>query len=99
MEGLKLLEEELGEKPFFGGDELGFVDVVLSFFACWFYTYEKYGGIDMEEERPKIMGWVKRCMAKPSFYNTIPQPNKLYEALVEFNSLENLKAKKGGEVE
>lgn len=92
-----MLEEELGEKLFFGGDELGFVDVALSFFAAWFYTYEKYGGIEMEEERPKIMGWVKRCMTRPSFYNTIPNPNKLYEALVEFRSLEHLNAMKGGD--
>lgn len=63
------------------------------------YTHEKYGGIEMEAERPKIMGWVKRCMTEPSFYDTIPNPHKLYEALVEFNSLENLNAKNGVEVD
>lgn len=52
-----LLEEELGERPLFGGDELGFVDVVLSHFACLGPT-----PVRNMEASPKIMGWVKRCM-------------------------------------
>ena len=46
---LKLLEVELGEKPYFGGYSLGFVDVALIPFACsWFYTYETFGNFNVE---------------------------------------------------
>ncbi|RWR82776.1 glutathione S-transferase 3-like protein [Cinnamomum micranthum f. kanehirae] len=40
---LKLLEGELEDMPFYGGKNLGYVDVVLVLFACWFYTYETDG--------------------------------------------------------
>ncbi|RWR73545.1 putative glutathione S-transferase parC [Cinnamomum micranthum f. kanehirae] len=76
---LKLLEEELGDKPFYGGKNLGYMDVVLVSFACWFYTYETEGNFSIENECPKIIGWVKRCMEKESVSKSLPDPHKVYE--------------------
>lgn len=36
----KQLEETLVDKPFYGGDTFGFVDVGLIPFHSWFYTFE-----------------------------------------------------------
>ncbi|XP_077242217.1 putative glutathione S-transferase parA [Tasmannia lanceolata] len=80
LENLKLFEEELKEKSYFGGDALGIVDVfLLSFAGCWFYTYEKFGNFSIEDECPKIMSWVKRCMEKESVSKSLPEPQKIYE--------------------
>ncbi|XWS27471.1 hypothetical protein CRYUN_Cryun26dG0117900 [Craigia yunnanensis] len=40
IESLKLLEGKLGDKPYFGGENLGYVDVALVPFYSWFYAYE-----------------------------------------------------------
>ncbi|XP_077243766.1 putative glutathione S-transferase [Tasmannia lanceolata] len=81
IESLKVLEEELGEKLYFGGDTFGFLDVVLISSSCWFYSYETCGNFSIETECPKLMGWVKRCMEKESVSKTLPDPHKVYEFL------------------
>ncbi|KAG9439349.1 hypothetical protein H6P81_019514 [Aristolochia fimbriata] len=79
IDALKLLEAELGEKPFFGGDTLGYVDVALVPFASWFYTYETDGKFSIEEHCPVLSAWVKRCMEKDSVSKTLPDSLKIYE--------------------
>ncbi|CBI32903.3 unnamed protein product, partial [Vitis vinifera] len=64
IECLQLLEGELGEKPYFGGEKIGFVDVALVTFSCWFYAYESFGNFSIEAECPKLIAWTKRCKEK-----------------------------------
>ncbi|RVW57825.1 putative glutathione S-transferase parC [Vitis vinifera] len=52
IECLKLLEGELGEKPYFGGENFGFVDVALVTFSSRFYAYESIGNFSIEAECP-----------------------------------------------
>ncbi|XP_058097755.1 probable glutathione S-transferase [Magnolia sinica] len=78
IEYLKLLEGELGEKLYFGGERFGYVDVVFVPFACWFHTYEVHGNFSIEEECPKLIAWVKRCMEKESVSKTLPDPVKVH---------------------
>ncbi|KAH1063732.1 hypothetical protein J1N35_028719 [Gossypium stocksii] len=52
IECLKLLEGELGNKDYFGGENLGYVDVVLVPFYSWFYAYEKCGNLALKESAP-----------------------------------------------
>lgn len=79
---LEVLEGELGEKSFFGGDRFGFVDVSLIPFGCWFYAYETCGNFSVEKECPKLMAWVKRCMERESVSKTLADPLKIYEYVV-----------------
>ncbi|XXG74753.1 hypothetical protein AAC387_Pa07g3393 [Persea americana] len=76
---LKLLEGELGDKPFYGGKSFGYMDVVFVPFACWFYAYEREGNFSIENECPKIIAWVKRCMEKESVSKVLPDPHKIYD--------------------
>jgi glutathione S-transferase len=76
---LKVLEAELGDKPYFGGDEFGFVDVSLIGFYSWFYAYETFGNFSIEAECPKLIEWGKRCMHRKSVSETLPDSHKIYE--------------------
>nr|ANH58204.1 glutathione S-transferase [Dracaena cambodiana] len=76
---LKLLEGELGEKPFFGGESFGYIDVALVPFSCWFHTYETRGGFVLDEECPRLMDWVRRCMERDSVSKALPDPCKVFE--------------------
>ncbi|XVF18314.1 hypothetical protein REPUB_Repub11eG0010800 [Reevesia pubescens] len=78
IESLKLLEGELGDKPYFGGENLGYVDVVLVPFYSWFSTYEKCGNFSIEAECPKLIAWAKRCMEKESVSKSLPDQEKVY---------------------
>ncbi|CAL9168276.1 unnamed protein product [Musa hybrid cultivar] len=76
---LKLLEGELGDKKYFGGDAFGFVDVALAPFVSWFYSYETCASFSIEEAAPKVVAWGKRCMERESVANALSHPDKIYE--------------------
>ncbi|KAF2314475.1 hypothetical protein GH714_026813 [Hevea brasiliensis] len=79
IDTLKLLEVELGNKPYFGGETIGYVDVVLIPFYCWFYAYETCGNFSIEPECPVLIAWAKRCMQKESISESLPDQQKVYE--------------------
>ncbi|KAG5545925.1 hypothetical protein RHGRI_018177 [Rhododendron griersonianum] len=83
IECFKLLEGELGDKPYFGGETFGLVDVSLIPFSCWFYGYEQWGKISMEKECPKLVDWAHRCMKKESVSKSVPDQHKVYDFLTE----------------
>ncbi|KAF2286195.1 hypothetical protein GH714_011599 [Hevea brasiliensis] len=79
IEALKLLEGELGNKPYFGGESMGYVDVALIPFYSWFYAYETCGNFSIEPECPVLIAWAKRCLQKESVSESVPDPEKVYE--------------------
>ncbi|KAJ4958263.1 hypothetical protein NE237_025374 [Protea cynaroides] len=79
METWKLLEGELGEKPYFAGEKFGYVDLSLIPFSTWFYSYEAFGNFSMESEFPKITDWVKRCLEKESVSKSLVDQQDVYQ--------------------
>lgn len=79
IECLKVLEGVLGDKTYFGGESLGFVDVSLLGFYTWFYAWETFGNFSTEEECPKLIAWAKRCMEKESVSKSLPDPHKVLD--------------------
>ncbi|KAK1433971.1 hypothetical protein QVD17_10889 [Tagetes erecta] len=78
IECLTLLQGELGDKPYFGGENFGFLDVSLIPFYSWFQAYETYGNFNFERECPKLISWAKRCIEnKPSVSDTLPDSPKV----------------------
>ncbi|PON72670.1 S-crystallin [Parasponia andersonii] len=76
---LKLLEDLLGNKSYFGGNEFGFLDVAFIPFSSMFHGYESHGNFEMEIECPKLSAWVKRCMARESVSKVLPDSSEMYE--------------------
>ncbi|KAK9046494.1 hypothetical protein V6N11_052381 [Hibiscus sabdariffa] len=87
MESLKLLEGELGDKPYFGGENLGYVDVSLLPFSCWFYAQEKVGDFSIETDCPKLIAWHTRCMEKDSVSRSLPDQQKIYRFVLDLRKL------------
>nr|AZL41272.1 glutathione S-transferase [Datisca glomerata] len=79
IESLKLLEGELGEKPYFSGETLGYVDVATIPFYSWFYAYETFGNFNIEAECPKFIAWAKRCLQKESVAKSLPDQHKVHD--------------------
>ncbi|XP_027064698.1 probable glutathione S-transferase [Coffea arabica] len=79
IEALKVLEGELGEKPYFGGEEFGYVDVALIPFYSWFHAYETCGNFKIGTECPKFVAWAKRSMQRESVSKSLADPEKVYD--------------------
>jgi glutathione S-transferase len=77
IEVLKTLESELGDRPYFGGDSFGFVDIALVPFTSWFLAYEKLGGFSIEEHCPTIAAWAKLCRERESVAMALTDPDKV----------------------
>ncbi|KAL4588848.1 hypothetical protein LXL04_001745 [Taraxacum kok-saghyz] len=79
IDSLKVIEEELGDKPYFGGESFGYVDVCLIPFYTRFHAYETYGELNIEQECPKLIVWAKICIQKhESVSNVLPESLKIH---------------------
>lgn len=58
-EYLEILENELKDKKFFGGETVGLVDIVANFIAYWLPIIQEIVGLKVltEEEFPKLCRW------------------------------------------
>ena len=82
LAALKQLEEVLGNKPYFGGEAFGYVDLALIPFYSWFYAYETFGGFKTEEHCPKFIEWAKRCMQRETVAKSLADPNQVYQLVM-----------------
>ncbi|KAK3000638.1 hypothetical protein RJ639_020765, partial [Escallonia herrerae] len=90
---LKLLEGQLGNKPYFGGEIFGYLDVALITFYSWFYAYETIGNFSIEAECPKLIEWCKRCMEKETVSKSLPDQHKVHDEVIEYRKLYDLVSK------
>uniref|UniRef100_A0ACD6A5V1 Uncharacterized protein n=1 Tax=Avena sativa TaxID=4498 RepID=A0ACD6A5V1_AVESA len=80
VEILRTLEEELGDKEFFGGEHgFGFVDVALVPFTAWFESFHKYWGLSVADVAPTLAAWAARCMKRESVSKSLYSPEKVYD--------------------
>ncbi|GAB4839914.1 Glutathione S-transferase [Ancistrocladus abbreviatus] len=84
-EALALLEEAFVKiskgKPFFGGDEIGYIDIAFGGFLGWVGVREKNFNVKFLDEAkvPHLVGWVKRFCAHPAVKDIMQNPDDLIE--------------------
>ena len=86
IESFKILEGELSDKPYFGGETFGLVDVALITFYRRFYSSEMLGEFSIKAQCPKIIAWAKRCLQKDTVAKSLPDQKKVYEYLVQLRN-------------
>ena len=82
LETLKTMEGELGDKPYFGGETFGYVDISLIPFYSWFHAYKVLDNINIEAECPKIITWAKRCLQKETVAKNFPTRRRFMSLLL-----------------
>eukprot|EP00253_Pinus_taeda_P011061 PITA_11061 len=86
---LGFLEGELsagGGKPYFGGEQFGYLDIAFIPYACWFHSFETFGKwkIPWEIEFPRLQVWMKKSMERDSVKKVLPNPVKVLEYAIEY---------------
>ncbi|XP_015165334.1 glutathione S-transferase U25-like isoform X1 [Solanum tuberosum] len=85
VEWSKFLEEELGDKLYFGGDEFGFVDIAFVPFYNWLIVFKTFANFNtIEIECPKLVMWGERCLKRDSVSKSLPTSDQVYQAYLEF---------------
>ncbi|BAT89950.1 hypothetical protein LR48_Vigan08g084300 [Vigna angularis] len=88
IEALKLLEEEVGDKSYFGGENLGFVDIALVSFYPWIKSFATFVTLNIDAECPKLIAWAKRCLQKESVAKSLPGEQVINEFTTKIFSIE-----------
>ncbi|KAB1206291.1 Glutathione S-transferase U8 [Morella rubra] len=78
-EQLQFLEDELNEKRFFGGEEIGFVDIVGNVIAFWLGGLEEASGavVMAREKFPKLCNWANEFVRQSVIKESLPARDKL----------------------
>ncbi|KAJ7955525.1 putative Glutathione s-transferase [Quillaja saponaria] len=79
MEIFKIVEDQcLGEKKFFGGDNINIVDIAFGGFAHWLGVIEEIVGLNLLEENfPALHAWTKNFKEVPVIKENLPDRDKM----------------------
>ncbi|XP_028772944.1 probable glutathione S-transferase [Neltuma alba] len=80
MEALKILENEIGDKRFFGGDDVGLVDISANFVGYWVDILQEIAGLQLltSEKFPKLYKWSQEFSTHPIVKQALPPRDKLF---------------------
>ncbi|KAK4435965.1 Glutathione S-transferase U17 [Sesamum alatum] len=85
FEGFALLEEAFVKcskgKAFFGGDDIGYLDIALGCFLGWVKVAELLGGVKLLDQSriPGLAGWAERFLSHDVANDIIPDAPRLVE--------------------
>ncbi|KAF3431376.1 hypothetical protein FNV43_RR26107 [Rhamnella rubrinervis] len=85
VEGFVMLEEAFVKcskgKPFFGGDQIGYLDIAFGCFLGWIRVTEKFNGIKLidQAKTPQLLKWADRFCQHPAVNGVMPETEKLAE--------------------
>ncbi|KAM0822387.1 hypothetical protein ACQ4PT_071520 [Festuca glaucescens] len=76
---LALLEAELGDKRFFAGDGVGYVDVAASGLAYWLRAMEEVAGVSImaDDEFPGLCRWATEYTSNETVKGCLPNWDEL----------------------
>ncbi|KAK5784071.1 probable glutathione S-transferase [Gossypium arboreum] len=77
---LKTIEENgLGDKEFFGGEELGLTDIAYGWIACWLDVLAEAAGVELlgPQSFPRLQAWAERFKQLPLIKDNLPDRHKM----------------------
>ncbi|KAI3419947.1 uncharacterized protein J3R85_012879 [Psidium guajava] len=88
-EHLQKLEEELRGKKFFGGDNIGYLDIALGWLANLVRVFEEISGLRvLDGERfPLLFAWLKEFSDAPVIRDCWPSHDKLITKFIALRQL------------
>ena len=78
---LKILENELEGKKFFGGDKIGLVDIVADFIGYWLGLIQHVTGLELltKEKFPNLCEWSHEFLSCSIVKESFPPSDHLLE--------------------
>lgn len=73
--------ESSGGKPYFGGDDVGFLDIVVGSYIGWFGAAERIAGLPVLDQArtPRLAAWAVRFCAHEAVGDLVPDAARLVE--------------------
>jgi glutathione S-transferase len=92
VEGIMLLEDVFVKsskgKAFFGGEEIGYLDIVFGCFLGWLKVTEILGNVKLIDEvkTPKLAEWAAMFLLQKATKNVVPDPQELIDLVNKFQA-------------
>ncbi|EAY79279.1 hypothetical protein OsI_34395 [Oryza sativa Indica Group] len=76
-------------KQYFGGDNIGYLDIALGSFLGWIRAVEKIAGVELLDEAkvPNLAAWADRFCAHTAVVDVVPDADRLVEFTVQHAAL------------
>ncbi|TKY65946.1 glutathione S-transferase [Spatholobus suberectus] len=80
FEALQFLENELKDHKFFGGKEVGLVDIAAVFIAFWIPMFQEVAGLELftSEKFPKLYKWSQEFINHPVVKESLPPRDPVF---------------------
>uniref|UniRef100_M1CB10 Glutathione S-transferase n=1 Tax=Solanum tuberosum TaxID=4113 RepID=M1CB10_SOLTU len=77
VEGLHLLEGQIIGKKFFGGEKIGYLDIIIGWIAYWFQYIEEIGEFKAMDSTkyPCLHAWINNFIQLPIIQQSLPTPD------------------------
>nr|ALY05895.1 GST6 [Litchi chinensis] len=78
-EHLNTLENELKDKKFFGGQDIGLVDIAANFIGFWLGLFQEVSGLELltEEKFPKLYKWSQDYVTHSVIKEKLPSRDRM----------------------
>lgn len=80
MEAMEHIEGEMKEiNNFFGGESIGYLDIVMGWMAHWLPVFEEVGSMKILDPKrfPATIAWAHRLLNHPVIKQNLPPPDKM----------------------
>ncbi|KAG9143063.1 hypothetical protein Leryth_006316 [Lithospermum erythrorhizon] len=85
MEAIDKLEQELKGRQFFGGDSIGYLDLVLGWISYFLPAWEELGSMKILDSSkfPAFTQWIDDFLSHPVIKNDLPPPRDEIKDLLQ----------------
>lgn len=97
QETLELLEKQIEGNKFFGGEQMGYLDLVMGWTSLWLPAMEQVGGMKLldSDRFPSLCEWTQNFVQVPAIHECLPpKENAVNYFQSGLNYLRSLQASK-----